>query len=253
MEEPNSQLDDNSPEPVKTTEGQPAYGEGVTRESDLHDRVSRLESYRLGFTVSFGIIGVIIAVALALLGWLGISGVINDSIEDNVQRSLGEEIQQLLDDLDNRQNQVSDALSRAEIAVGLAEDASGNSRNAASTAQAARDDLFALATEQSAAEGVGEWVVGISSPTTLEVAIQDADRAIRAGYSISIYKIGDFFVPAIGIFPTEDEAKIASLAILSSFARSTALYNLSVSCPYRQFYESGFFGCFLQPMPSPTP
>jgi hypothetical protein len=247
----------------ETTEEQPQEAETHTSPdllpqepsqlTSLRMEVARLDGYRKGLLAFISIVGVLVAVAIALLSWVGISGSIQQAVEDAVKGSLEAQLGQVVNEMDSRLGQASDAIGRAENAAGRAEVAAGGALDAASTVQAAQATALALATEQSAAAGVGEWIVGFASPTSIDAALADASLGIRAGYSISIYKIGDFYVPAIGIFPTEDEAKTAGLAIKSAFASSTAFYNLSVSCPYRQYFESGFYGCFSSPPPTPTP
>jgi len=221
--------------------------------TSLRIEVARLDGYRKGLTALVSIVGVLITIGIAVLSWVGISGAIQGAVEDAVKVSLEAQLGQVVRDMDSRLNQASDVIGRAENAAGRAESAAASALDAAATAQAAQAMALALATEQSAAAGMGEWIVGFASPTSTDAALSQAALGIRAGYSVSIYKIGDFYVPAIGIFPTEDEAKIASLAIRSAFADSTAFYNLSVSCPYRQYFESGFYGCFSSPPATPAP
>jgi hypothetical protein len=242
------------PSPTQTETPSPPEWESLSQELDsLRTDVARFNGYREGCTAVAWLVGTIVAIVIAALGWLGISGTIQRSVDANVQQRLEEQLTQVMSDIEARIQQANDAVARAENSAGRADNSAQNAASSLATSQALQASFLLAATQASASQGVGEWIVGFASPSSLDDAIDQASLAIQAGYSVDIYHIGEYYVPAIGIFPSQNEATTASLAIRSSFARSTALYNLSISCPYRQHSESGFYACSLLPFPTCPP
>lgn len=195
----------------------------------------------------------IAAFFIAALGWLGISGAIDRNVEQRVQASVDRSVVQVLSDLNNRLQQIGSSAATVESSSLRVEAMSTLSAASAATAQDAVADLHILATQAAVTAGAGEWIVAIASEEQPEDALAAVDRAVRAGYQAVIYYFDGLFVPAIGVFSSREEADIARLAVASTLRVSPALHDLRIACPYRACNERGFFNCYLEPTPVPTP
>lgn len=240
------------------TEGDVSELQGEVREyqeevRELRKVVARLDGFREG-TFSVGrLVGVIITIIAAAGLCQFVTGNIQENVSVAVGTAVGEEVVGALTELGDGLDAVNDAASRAEVAVGRAESASSNADSAAATAEAGLSAMFVLATQITISESAGEWIVAIGAVETLEEAIGEADRAIRAGYVPVTYYFDDLFVVSIGPYETEEKAQLAKQAVRSTLKGSPEVYDLRHACPYREFNTpSAYFHCYLEPTPVPS-
>jgi|GEM_PF-6280815 len=220
---------------------------------DLRLQVHGVHKFQMGLTAFLAIVAVFAAIVISFLGWLGISGTIDRNVEERVQQSVDQSIAQVVSNFDNILVQAGNAAATSESASIRAEAQSSSSASSAETAQAALSASFILSTQAAVAAGSGEWIVAIASLEQIEDALEVVDKAVKVGYQPVVYYFDGLFVPAIGIFQSKEEADITRLAVASTLRVDPALFDLKIACPFRSYDQRGFFKCYLNPTPVPTP
>lgn len=149
-----------------------------------------------------------VALLAVLLGVTGIIQLISSAIDRSVSSSVSAEVEEVVSQLDSRVTVADEAASNSEVAASRAEEAASQASSAAATAQAVLEGVFVASTEAAVSEQAGEWIAANSANASLEDALLDAGRAIRAGYTPAIYFFDDHYLPAIGPFANQ-EAQIS--------------------------------------------
>ena len=210
--------------------------------TDLRLEVHGVHNFQKGLTAFLLIVSVFAAIIIASLGWLGISGLIDRAVEKRVGDTVDKSLEQIR------------GIAYTAESLGLrVELAATSSALSAETAQAALGSFSIASTETAVAAGTGEWIVVVSAVSDQEDALSEVSRILRAGYPSSIYKLGDDFAISLGTYPSESEAKTASLAVRSTLRVSPDIFNLIEVCPFREYLPAGYFACYLRPIPTPTP
>ena len=219
----------------------------------LRLEVRGVHQFQKGLTAFFAIVAVFAAIVIAFLGWLGISDAVDRNIANRVQASVDEGIAQVSSELDGRVTRADSALATVEGALLRVEAFSTQSASSAATAQSGSDLVNIMLTQIAGPSGAGEWIVAIASSSSLDEALGEVDRALRAGYAPLIYFFDNYYVSGIGPFASREQADVARLAIDRKLQGAPALYDLRISCPFRNQNEKGFLNCYLQPASTPTP
>lgn len=227
---------------------------------ELHDLQSQIEGVRgyvRGMGSVLGFVGVAVAIALFVLGSLGVSGIMNNIIEERVQLQLDARIERVISDLDSLISAGNGANATAQVSVLRIQGLATEAHDAVNTVEAIGGAVEALATQSASERGVGEWILGVASLADLELAKSEVARFLRLGYNDPlIYRIGSVFVVTLGgRFTNEQEAQTVRATLEAQLSSTVNLYEVVNHCPYTYFFEqSGFFGCFDTPVtatPSP--
>jgi len=208
----------------------------------LRLEVYGVHQYQKGLTAFLLIIGVFAAITIAWFTWLGFSGLIDRTVEEQVGNSVDLSLQLL--------QQIA---STAESSALRAEAVATSSALTAATVQAGSESVSVASTQSAVKEGAGEWILVVAALPDREQALSEVDRILRAGYSSAVYHLGDDYVVAVGTFATEIEAKTAGLAVRSTLRVSPDIFDLTEVCPFKQFLPAGYFACYLSPISTPTP
>jgi len=86
-------------------------------------------------------------------------------------------------------------------------------------------------------EKVGDWYIVISSDKTIEDARKEAKKAIaKGGYkNIRIFKRRQYYVPIIGPYPTESEARQALVPIRERLRDTSFVVNFKKWNPDKEY------------------
>ncbi len=221
--------------------------------NDLQIEVIKVREFQRGLLAFLGIVSASASIIIAILGWLGISGVIQSVVEERVQISVDESVGQIQEELDQKIESVNIAYATSQAAAIRSEDSQISSSVAVETVISALQSVQVIATQIAIDRGEGEWIVVVASLPNLQSAISEAGRFIRLGLNTVIYHIGDAFVISAGRYTNLHEAETAQLALETDLKRTVNIFDLVEQCPYPVFVDSGYYACYESPPPHATP
>ena len=246
VEVPQPEIEQDLEKPDESTEpsASSTLNEAIRSQGE---QIAELRGFRETLGQVFTVLAIIAAFTIALLTWIGVSGAIDDVVEERVNLSVDQRVGAFETEMNSRLADAESAASRAENAVGRAESAAASSSNAAATSQAISAELSVTATQAVIAGATGNHTIIVSSPDQLADALDTADNVREQGYDPTIYKVGEVYVVALGRFETQQLAQELLVEARARIHPTSYLFNLAEACPFTQYFQSGFYGCFLTP------
>jgi hypothetical protein len=218
------------------------------------ESVAWVQGLRDGVVSFLPLLAVFATVVCSAVAYFGGSQLISNAVEKAVTTSLASHLETIRSELEGYAQRAGDAAASAESASARAEAAGDRADESAlqaaadaATAEAVPTALAAMATQSAELAARGQWTVVVASAGSIEDARSEADRILRVGYTSTIYKVGNFYAVTIGTFGTREQAEASLIEIRAAVQVSAFPLDLAQACPYQQYFQAGFYGCYFTP------
>ena len=169
--------------------------------------------------------------------WISVQDEVESRVATQVPQQVAGAVQTAIPDAArySAETQVAEEFNRLEATVEI--------QAATMVAEAVQTQLPPAAVTAVAEAEVGDYTIVVASENNLDAAVLNAEGLSQRGFDPKIYKIGEYYATTIGLFKTIDQLQSELLKARSEIVSSAYFLDLSVSCPYRKFFNAGFFGC----------
>ena len=106
----------------------------------------------------------------------------------------------------------------------------------------------ALKQAQTLADETDEWIIVSGGDTTLDAAQWEVNRAVKNGYSATLYLRNNSYRTTIGPFPTQADAQRANISVRATLSSDAYVVNLKTWCPAQE-KKNGYTSCGTKPVP----